>query len=605
MTYEEWGARASWRRRSKDFGALVPYDDGRPIVAMEYRPDPTPRWHRLRELWLGLPPHPHILDALEPTSNDGLLLRYAALDWIRPRIFDDGQHHLRAKIARRCAQIVDVFEFLFKHVGDEIGLFANPRIKVDLDNQIRVVFSPASPTYEPPREILGDKPRWDEQTLVYIVGAQLDQIARFETRSYMAELAEKCRETFARKRYPSLHDLREECERYGAEKEWDVSDSERIGWALIEEGFGWLELGKFDEALAALEAARAYAHQLEIVHWALDHVHERRTLAEHPTVIVEPEYVALSTLLAERRWLEALRPRDDVSPEEAALSAEDRVIRRARASLKAGDAIYALEMTERLLRRSPDSVDASSIAIEALLRLDRFSEALAYADGLVARAVDVGRYHYLRGKALFRLSRLVDARDAFERALALDGKLVEAMLLRREVDRAMKAALVEAGTQHAPVIELPDSLAPLRDVIVTGKPREIIEALSAPEYADNADAQLLLARYLALDGEPDRAQVVYDRVTLAPPPHRQQALVGKAGLMLAAGALVSALSLFDVACAEAPTDLDASEGRAQTLERLGRLGEAAAEYRRFVGLASSRADLRVRVAKQWLDDHVL
>jgi hypothetical protein len=58
-------------------------------------------------------------------------------------------------------------------------------------------------------------------------------------------------------------------------------------------------------------------------------------------------------------------------------------------------------------------------------------------------------------------------------------------------------------------------------------------------------------------------------------------------------------------CAEAPSDLDASEGRAQALERLSRLGEAAAEYRRFVGLANARADLRVRVAQQWLDAHVL
>jgi Flp pilus assembly protein TadD len=334
-------------------------------------------------------------------------------------------------------------------------------------------------------------------------------------------------------------------------------------------------------------------------------VHEQRTLAEHVSVIVEPEYVAPSTLLAERQWLEALRPRDEVAPEEAGLSAEDRVVRRARASLKAGDAIYALEMTERLLRRSPDHFEASSIAIEALLRLGRFPEALEHADGLVARANDVGRHHYLRGKALFRLRRLADARDAFERALALDGKLVEAMLLRREVDRAMKAARDEVGAQHAPVIDIPESLAALREVITAGKPRAIIDALSAPEYADNPDAQLMLARHLALDGDPDRAQAVYDRVMLAPPPHRHQALVGKASLMLAAGALVSALSLFDVVCAEAPTDLDASEGRAQTLERLGRLGEAAAEYRRFVGLASARADLRVRFAKQWLEEHVL
>ncbi|NVB82613.1 MAG: hypothetical protein HOV81_29805 [Kofleriaceae bacterium] len=173
------------------------------------------------------------------------------------------------------------------------------------------------------------------------------------------------------------------------------------------------------------------------------------------------------------------------------------------------------------------------------------------------------------------------------------------------MDRAIGSARKTVGSQHAPVLDVPASLDPLRDVLARGNTREIIDALSAPQHDDNPDAQLVLARFLALDGELGRASGIYHRLAEGPDPHRRRALVGKAGLLLQLGLLDSALALFDGVCAEAPSDLDASEGRAQALERLGRLGEAAAEYRRFVGLANARADLRVRVAQQWLDAHVL
>jgi hypothetical protein len=52
-------------------------------------------------------------------------------------------------------------------------------------------------------------------------------------------------------------------------------------------------------------------------------------------------------------------------------------------------------------------------------------------------------------------------------------------------------------------------------------------------------------------------------------------------------------------------DPEASEGSSRALDKLGRTGEAAAEFRRFISLATVGFDLRVRAAHAWLDAHRL
>jgi Flp pilus assembly protein TadD len=79
--------------------------------------------------------------------------------------------------------------------------------------------------------------------------------------------------------------------------------------------------------------------------------------------------------------------------------------------------------------------------------------------------------------------------------------------------------------------------------------------------------------------------------------------VGKATVLLEQGQHESALAMFDALLAEDARDLEACEGRARTLDKLGRVGEAAAAFRRFVSLADAGAKLRVRVAQLWLDQH--
>jgi hypothetical protein len=69
------------------------------------------------------------------------------------------------------------------------------------------------------------------------------------------------------------------------------------------------------------------------------------------------------------------------------------------------------------------------------------------------------RAYYADGKELFRAGRLDDARAAFERALALDPRMIEAMLLRREVDRLAGGTRAAAGHQYPSTADLDESIA--------------------------------------------------------------------------------------------------------------------------------------------------
>ncbi len=238
--------------------------------------------------------------------------------------------------------------------------------------------------------------------------------------------------------------------------------------------------------------------------------------------------------------------------------------------------------------------------INSLLVRRRLDEALTIVEALTS---DDANNQYLRGKVLFALGRLDEARQAFDRASLLQPRLLAAMLLRREVDRALVATNRQVGTQAPSALELPTSLEELRGVLTSGRTADAISALSDARFADNMDAQLMLARFQLFAHELEAAMQVYERVAQMPEPYRRRALVGQATVMLEEAKLESALAMFDRVCAEAPTDVDASEGRARVLELLNRDAEAAAEYRRFISLATSRSDVRVRVAQLWLAEH--
>ena len=69
--------------------------------------------------------------------------------------------------------------------------------------------------------------------------------------------------------------------------------------------------------------------------------------------------------------------------------------------------------------------------------------------------------------------------------------------------------------------------------------------------------------------------------------------------LLALGKPGDALAIFE----QLADDADAAEGAARALAQLGRTAEAAEAYRRFIALAASGSDLRVRAAQLWLSEH--
>jgi tetratricopeptide (TPR) repeat protein len=241
--------------------------------------------------------------------------------------------------------------------------------------------------------------------------------------------------------------------------------------------------------------------------------------------------------------------------------------------------------------------------VKALLELGEPKAALVEVRVLLSIAGEDGRHHYLHGKVLLVLGRLADARAAFEHASQKNPTLLEAMLLRRETDRAIAAGRNTVGSQGPMTFDIPESLAGLRDTLFSGRIQDAIVALTESGFSENGDAQLMLGRLLVADGQIERALETYDRIALLPDPHRHDALVAKATVLLDQGSLDASLALFDVLCAQKPNDLAASEGRARVLEHLGRIAEASDEYRRCVAMATKRSDLRVRSAELWLAQH--
>ncbi|HEY5951877.1 MAG TPA: tetratricopeptide repeat protein, partial [Kofleriaceae bacterium] len=398
-------------------------------------------------------------------------------------------------------------------------------------------------------------------------------------------------------------------------------DHELTAWRLFEEGVGWLELGHPHTALSRFEEALCYdalavAHEGKVFALAeLGAIPEpsaaRRDIApdmdSHRSQLQRPSNPIRATkagVIAKSEDLE----REALQLEaQRAFAAALNMYRgivggnattftgRARCHLALGEHGEAIDYAQRALAIDNAHAEALSILTTAMLRRGWLEEALRNAERLVALEAS-GRAHYLRGKALFSLGRMVDARDAFEQAGKLDPQLLEAQLLRREVERVTGNVRQSVGKQHAPTFDIPDQLAELRDVLVSGDTNAAVTALRDDRYARDADAQLLLARFLAFDNRLDEAIAVYDQ--LAATSHRIAALVGKATALLELGRPGDALSIFE----QLPDEPDAAEGQARALEALGRIDEAAEAYRRFIALATSGAGLRVRAAELALDN---
>src|SRR5258706_13257547 len=137
-----------------------------------------------------------------------------------------------------------------------------------------------------------------------------------------------------------------------------------------------------------------------------------------------------------------------------------------------------------------------SIRTRAYLADAKPEDALKAADAWIAiRSIDAAA-HYARGRALFALSQFVDAREAFDRACALDPGMLEAIMLRREADRGARRVRAEVGTQPALELDLPEHLSGLRSALVSGRSEDILRAVARPEHDADPIAKLLHAQCL-------------------------------------------------------------------------------------------------------------
>lgn len=620
-------AVSSWGRRSDNFKRLRLYDDGRPIVAMELdlklAPELAESWERIIELWLGLPRHPNVLDALHRDGNV-LLLRYAAIDWVRT--FPCA---MAAEVfARWGAQLSHAFGVLQNEVPErELGFLLRPFAKIDVAGDARLGFLPLAPTHHATTQLLPPEavrtwPRCDERSRVVVVARLMSELCRPERdakkpMSVLLEDATQGRiETLAglRNRFILIKESARAAVRQGPGlSAWELAEEaaghlalDRLEWArdiaerALDEELGtklvcevrYAALRRMNKAVAPFRP-RIPGRRMTGVGVAAGVIGPRSEKAR--AVLREWSHVADQgvALERERAFAKALALYQNVDAETAPRAVLFDAM--ARCHLALGDAGHAVDFARRALAIEPARVTAHAILIRGLLAIKSTEQALSAADALFAVAPYDGGTHYLQGRCLLVASRLVEARESFDQAIRLAPKLIEAMMLRREVDRAIGDLQRTTGVALPLSIELPEHLAELRPLLTTGTYEPVIERLRRPEHADDAIAQLILASCLEWDQRYDEAIDTYDRVTAEP--HRPAALVGKASVLLVRGRPEDALTEIDAALALEPEHADAIECRSRILEQLGRREEAQQELRRFVAIATARSDLRVRAAR--------
>ena len=509
-------------------GSLREYDDGRPVVAMTYPLADA----KLRALWLDLSPHPHIVDALDAIDDGALLLRYAALE-------DKPAAPGPQQLVAWGLQIIDAYQAILAELGPaDTARFGRPSVRIDAGGAARLVFQPVEP--------VGPA---DERAVVEVIVAALRELgADMKPAATLAKL----RKVWSRKGV-------------GA----GVRAGEQLAsWMLAEEGLGWLALGQTMRAMDRFETAleldpaspiaevslhRAFA-QSGIVSGSVSARPRgpappppRAGYSHRPPPVPPLSWSAADAqgheLEMQRAFADALavygRAKLDGTHDASIHTAK------ARCYLGLAQGRKAVTFARHALTSRPLHVEALSILSRAHQLDHQCDEALAFADRWLAiDAKDPGA-HYTRGRALLGLARFVEARDAFDRALALHPELLEAMLLRREANRALARLQAHLGTQPELDIEMPEHLAHLRDALVHGRIGEIITDLERPAHDADPEAKLILAHCLAYERRWADAIALYDRVAALSTDHERDAALGKAHVLLASGRTDEALAAFE------------------------------------------------------------
>ncbi len=225
----------------------------------------------------------------------------------------------------------------------------------------------------------------------------------------------------------------------------------------------------------------------------------------------------------------------------------------------------ALELCERVHAIGVDrAIEAFSVTAEVAFQRGEIAAAMALADSMIARFPKSGLGLYRRGRCLFSLGRLVEARDALDRAQVIEPKLVDAMLLRREVDRALGKVKAVVGSALPQQLAIPEHLPEVRAAMARGSIPDAVSWLESHQIGDGA-ARLLLGNLLIgqerfVDAVRAFEQVAGALVT--------DANVGKARALAALGRGEEALRLLDRVVAEDPESTEAMVVRAKVVAML-------------------------------------
>ena len=531
---------ADWIARSavpKDFGRLV-VNDG--IVSIE----PSGVHDQLWTQWLALPRYPTVIQPLRAGR-----LRYAAIDWTYRAL-------TQPQIAARGIELAQTFEWLLRNShAASAAWFANPLALYDLEGELRLAFVTASNAMPP--ESLRDFPHCDERGFVYVVGKLVLRMVAEPVVDPIASILRRATASQPDARFATLEELGESLRAAGATpRPRAIMRRPRRHWNQLERGLGLLAVGHHAEAREALLAAKVLAPGFD--------------LFDQLKLPATPREISGETV---HRDLDVARPATIVDPQVLRHAAPTEAV------YPPARRVYATangRVASSIIRSTAPPRAPPEDPIGDLLRARRYVEALAAIDA-------AGGDDHLRGKALLGLGRLDDARVAFDRACSVDPRRLEAMLLRREVDRAVFAARAAVGTAQPMRTSLPEHLAELRDVLVEGRAVDAIQMLRRPAYDEDTVAQLLLAELLCTDNRADDALAIYERLAT---PH-----LGRVRALLAldrpAEALIAAEQLIG-------SEDDALELRARALQALDRGDEADAQLAEYIRVVAQRSERRVR-----------
>ena len=245
---------------------------------------------------------------------------------------------------------------------------------------------------------------------------------------------------------------------------------------------------------------------------------------------------------------------------------------------EAGKFAESLECLERVIALQPDSAEAHNNLANTSRRLGRMDRAEQHYRQALALKPAYAEAHSNLAFLLSTQGRYDEAAAVAQRAIELSPRLVDAYLNLAEVERSRHrhdAALRALDMLAAFAPQHPAALVArakaLRQV------ERLDEALALARQAvalapKSAEAHNTLATVHQFLGQTDEALAYFEQAALLPGAVAEEALVGRATLLMEAGRRDDALAAFDRALKVFPGSVQALAGRADA--RTFRIGDA-------------------------------